>query len=622
MNYDEFIKDIHEIIDHLSDLIAMFSGLGWTSLLFLLLFLLIQEPDRAVKIQSIITKILYYFFKVCSKRYVASTVSSSVTTFFKNNITRYIPSSLNFRLKIKWVSSPADPILSEDGTVIIRLHESNDQTRNILNATQLILPHVVCPNIRKSIRNDLNEVIDLTLLRKMSQSLGNHAYLTFQKYYLEPEITDGNISKKLFHDLVEIDNNGIFVPIFLEELSALGIKLSDTEEISDKSESIEGFLVYLLAIAKRGLGEHVRLDYIEADFKVSIILMAKSRKAEMEGVKPYISRINKDLALGADSIYLIAYAQAFKFMKSVLSVAESDMKITATLMKKIRIANGKSRENHIAISNIRRNNVVTDDIFKQRIQNMGVNEGDIVNGNILSVSGDEAIVDVFGINAVISCKEISWFTITDCRTILDEETVQDFLIKSIDYESDKIELSLRFPNLDPWKSSFFPNLNDELNVSITGSVNNHLISRFENSVEILVPNNEATWNYADLKASESMIGQSYRLRITEIDEENKKIYGSIKVLLDDPWGRIYKDLPKGTELRVSVDNVTGGEVIVDIADDLKGIIPHAAMKEAGHEYADFADTLIKGQKLDVVVTKVNRKNQRISLNLKRNIQQS
>jgi len=612
MNYSELINDISELFNS-------FKELGYLGVLLVVIFLFVQDPDRAVKLQSIISKIIFYLFKVGSKQYLSSTINSSVTEFIKKRISLYIPSSLNFRLKIKWVNSPSDPILTKDGTVIIRLHESYDQTKNILNATQIILPHIVCPNIRNSMKKDMNEAIDLVLLRKMSKNLGNHAYLTYQKYYLTPEIDNGHISKKLFHDLVEVDNHGIFVPIFLEELSSLGIRLSDTEEFSDKSESIEDFLNYLLGIAKRGINEEVVLDYIKSDFRVCTILMAKSWKADSQGVTPYVNRINKDMRLGAETVYLIAYPKVFDFLERVLDVIDSDMMLVTSGIKKIKLDNGVGNNDQIAISLIRRNKHVTEDIFKKKIVELGLKEGDIVDGSVLDISKEHVVVDVLGTNAIISCEDISWFTVFDCNTILKKEVTHKFMIKNINHQNNEISLSLRFPDSDPWVSLHLPKINDEIEVEIVGCLNNHLISRYRDSVEIEIPNNEASWNYADLKSSSDMVGRICPITITNVDDINRKIYGSIKRLIQDPWDQIYKDLPKGTELRVAVDNVLHGEVIVDIADDLKGIIPHYAMEKAGQEYADFRETLVKGQKLDVVVSKVSRSKQRITLNLKRNV---
>lgn len=610
---------IPELIAKIAEILDSVKGMGLIGVLVAVILLFIQDPDRAIKIQSIVTKIIFYLFKVGSKQYLSSTINNSVSTFFKNDISKYIPSSLKFRLKIKWVSSPLDPILTKDGTVIIRLHESYDQTKNILNATQIILPHVVCPNIRNNIKKDMNETIDLVLLRKMSKNLGNHAYLTFQKHFLRPELDSGHISKALFHDLVAVDNHGIFVPIFLEELSNLGIKLSDTEDLSDKTESIGDFLAYLLDIAKRARNEEVALDYISHDFSVCIILMAKSWKADAQGVTPYTNRIKKDIRMGAESIYLIAYKSAFDFLKRVLDVVESDMEVITSGVNKIRIKNENSGNQQIAISRISRNSNVTEDIFKKRIIERGFKEGDIVDGNVLDVSKERVVVDVSGVNAILTYDEASWFTVTDCSAVLEKETTHRFIIKSLDHSTGEIILSLRLPESDPWLSPYFPKLNDEIEVEIVGQLSDCMISRYHESVEIEIPNKEASWNYADLNSSSSMVGKIFPIVITSIDDDTRKIYGSIKQLIDDPWDQIYKDLPKGTELRVAVDNILHGEVIVDIADDLKGVIPREAMMKAGHEYADFSETLVKGQKIDVVVSKINRSKQRITLNLKRNI---
>ena len=73
-------------------------------------------------------------------------------------------------------------------------------------------------------------------------------------------------------------------------------------------------------------------------------------------------------------------------------------------------------------------------------------------------------------------------------------------------------------------------------------------------------------------------------------------------------------------MRATVSEVTPNFVKVELPGGLKGIIPRESMLQAGFEYADFETTLVKGQGLDVVVTKVFIKKRKIRLDLKRNIE--
>lgn len=59
-----------------------------------------------------------------------------------------------------------------------------------------------------------------------------------------------------------------------------------------------------------------------------------------------------------------------------------------------------------------------------------------------------------------------------------------------------------------------------------------------------------------------------------------------------------------------------------MTEELTGIIPKEAMIKAGYEYADFKNTVIPDQGLDVVVTKVFLGKRRIRLDLRRNIEKS
>ena len=83
--------------------------------------------------------------------------------------------------------------------------------------------------------------------------------------------------------------------------------------------------------------------------------------------------------------------------------------------------------------------------------------------------------------------------------------------------------------------------------------------------------------------------------------------------------QIYKRFPKGTQLRGTVIEVNPDLVRIQLPDGLQGILPATSLQKAGFELADFTKTMVVGQGLDVVVTKVFLARHRIRLDLMRNV---
>ena len=114
-------------------------------------------------------------------------------------------------MKLRWITSSKDPILKRDGELILFVRETNDQTLNVLNATKAALPHVVCRSLRYNIAEDREKAIDLTILRRLASEIGPHAESLLQRQILLPDFAAGKEIGRLYGELVELDNHGLFV---------------------------------------------------------------------------------------------------------------------------------------------------------------------------------------------------------------------------------------------------------------------------------------------------------------------------------------------------------------------------------------------------------------------------
>jgi ribosomal protein S1 len=142
---------------------------------------------------------------------------------------------------------------------------------------------------------------------------------------------------------------------------------------------------------------------------------------------------------------------------------------------------------------------------------------------------------------------------------------------------------------------------------------------YKDGIEVVIPRIELSWDVLSPPRDDQLLNTTQRITILERIDESRSLTGSIRSLTDDPWPEIHKKLPKGTELRATVAEVTPHFVRVNLPGGLQGIIPKEAMIDAGYEYKDFVINVVPGQGLDVVVTKVFLEKRKIRLNLKRNL---
>ena len=595
---------------------------GLTGFLLVVLFLIIQDPDRAVKLKAIFLKPLFDFFRWGSKQYIASEVAYSATHFLNTHVSRLVPSIPKTKIRIKWVTSPLDPVLSQDGSLILRLTETNDQTRNILAAVRVALPRVVCPTLRLNVESYATCAIDLALLRTLVERLGKHAQPVFQRYFYGPETEQDPRVAHLFQQLVLLDNAGVFVTVFLEELNLLGESIFSSGDGEDKTEAIVAFAVYLLNLAKREIGQKIDLEYISKDFKVGIILLAISWKAQTEGLPPYIRRIGKLIRLGCDSLYVISFPNARDFLARIVSALETEARLV--LAKQVPIAPSPSKERpRPGISQLalyRRNSLFDHSTFHEAVAELSLEEGACLQATAVDVSPDAALFEVGGLFGVLTKSEASWHTVTDCREFIQVGTSYTCLLKSIDVQREQLMLSLRSDETDPWKKAPLPHKGDVLDVRVTSVHAGALICQSESGLEIQVPLNELSW-FADSPVNvDALIATRIRVLVYDTSVKQHIIRASVRRLSSDPWPEIQKALPKGTLLRATVLQVTPDCVKVELPNGLVGSIPREALLAAGHELADYQNSVVPGQGLDVVVSKVFSGKRRIRLDLARNIQ--
>lgn len=604
------------------ELVKLAIEFGIPGALLIMLVLLVQEPTRADKLKALFLQPTFRLFRWGSRQYLAAKVGGTVTEFLRNYIGRSLLFVITPRIQIRWVTSIADPILLEDGTLILCMEDSNDQTKNILLATRVALPHLVCPTLRGRIAKNFETAIDLAVLQKLADGLGRYASPLFQRYFLHPEIEAEQRTAELFSKLIEVDSKGIFVFIFLEELNLLGERLYLAADFSDRTAEVEGFLEFLLTVARRDIGEDIETEYLSKEFKVGIVFVAKTMKASTQGVVPYLKRVDFNIAHGSDSIYLIGFLPSAKTFHRTIDALEADSRVVIEKQARVRITpdmtTNFSEYIHLAFARVIR--YMSDATFEERVVAAGIREGMQTDAIIVDVTNDACVLDIRGLRCILRRAEASWNHLSACTDVFKPNEKISVLVTQIDLEKGEIEVSRRLPDEDPWRHVAPPDSGDTVEIAFTKREGNHFVGLYKSQIEILVPVAELSWLGAESVRDVDFLGVTESVLVLNKDDQQHIILASVRLLEENPWPEIYKRYPKNTELRGVVCEITHDNVVVKLQDGLVGHIPRDSMLKAGFEFADFEKSMVLGQGLDVVVTKVFLEKKRIRVDLKRNIE--
>ena len=590
---------------------------GVEGFLLVTLVLIIEDPERAVKLKALFIKPLFNFFKLGSKQYIASEVGYTATQYIRRHVTKYVPSVNDPKIRIKWVTSPADPVFQSDGTLIIRMQETNDQTRNILTATRVALPRIVCPSLRPNLEKYTESAIDLTILKNLSDKLGKHAQPVFQQYFLAPEIEENKRISELFSKLIILDESGIFVSILLEELNLLGEYLFSTGDTSDKTGDILSLIEYLLGIATRQVREHIELEYISPCFKIGVMLLAISARAENEGLPPYLRRIKKNLNLGCESLYIASYPRARSFLRRLVKALDTNERIEQVkwniLLPVTSIFDGRKSFSEIVM--YRRNDIFDDTTFTEKINELGLSDESIITGHLFDITQFAAMVDLGGVFGVVSLDECSWYTQINCRDIFVEGSERLFTVMKINLDKEIIELSRKIPDENPWRCCPIPAVGDVVQSEIRFQQGDNYICRSTSGLELTLPRIEVSWGISIEDEEQNILGSSQQLIVTDVDEENQKIISSIRQITKDPWPIILEELPPGMAIQGKVSNITQDIISIELPNGILGYIPRQYIQDAGLDFDNFTQEIQIGQYLDVIVSKVFDGKGKIRLNI-------
>ncbi len=184
-----------------------------------------------------------------------------------------------------------------------------------------------------------------------------------------------------------------------------------------------------------------------------------------------------------------------------------------------------------------------------------IKEGDVVEGTVKNVTDFGAFVDLGGVDGLLHISEMSWGRIEHPMKVFKVGQVLNVLVKEIN--GTKVALSLKFDDLNPWK--------DAATKYAVGNVVTGKVARMadfgafielDNGVDALLHVSQISKERIEKPADVLNVGDEVTAKITDFNEETKKISLSIKAL--------FAPEPKAEEAVVEEPEDDADVVSVDI----------------------------------------------------------
>jgi small subunit ribosomal protein S1 len=161
-------------------------------------------------------------------------------------------------------------------------------------------------------------------------------------------------------------------------------------------------------------------------------------------------------------------------------------------------------------------------------------EGEIREGTISSVVNFGAFVDLGGMDGLVHVSELSWQHVNhpgELVTVGDKVTIK---VLEVDRDRERISLSIRQTTEDPWDVFAGEHeIGDVVEGAVTKTVPFGAFVSVADGVEGLVHVSEIAMHRVESPELELSIGQTVNVKITEKDDERRRVSLSIKQALPD-----------------------------------------------------------------------------------------
>jgi small subunit ribosomal protein S1 len=217
-----------------------------------------------------------------------------------------------------------------------------------------------------------------------------------------------------------------------------------------------------------------------------------------------------------------------------------------------------------------------------------------------------------GIEGLIHVSEISWqkrnINTQELFAIGDMVEVQ---VLNIDKDSRRISLSIKQLEGNPWleADSKFP-VGSKVTGKISGFTDFGAFVELDGNLDGMIHVSDMSWTRRVMNPQEILKkGQKVEVVVLSVDSQNKKISLGLKQLAENPWGKIAKEYPLGTELEGDVASKNNFGVFARLTPELEGLL---YINEIPKEQFD---TLNIGDRIKVKIIKVDVDAMKIGLGL-------
>jgi len=244
-------------------------------------------------------------------------------------------------------------------------------------------------------------------------------------------------------------------------------------------------------------------------------------------------------------------------------------------------------------------------------------EGDIVQGEVRSLTDYGAFVDIGGADALLHVGEISWHRVNKPSDVLSTGQQIEAKIIKIDSEKNRIAISMKQLQPHPWDAvagKYKPG--ERVQGAVTRLTDFGAFVEIEPGIEGLIHISEMSWAKRVRTPSDVVKpGETVDAVILGVNAAERRISLGLKQALGDPWAGAEEKFAPGTVIEGPVSSITKFGAFVQLTEGVEGMI-HVSEISAEKRINHPQEVLRIGQIVKAQVIALDREKRNIRLSMK------
>jgi small subunit ribosomal protein S1 len=201
-------------------------------------------------------------------------------------------------------------------------------------------------------------------------------------------------------------------------------------------------------------------------------------------------------------------------------------------------------------------------------------EGDIVHGEVRSLTDYGAFVGIGGVDALLHVSDISWSRVNKPSDVLEIGQQIEAKVLKVDPQRRRISIGMKQLQPHPWEQvSEKYKVGERVTGTVTRTTDFGAFVELAPGVEGLIHISELSWTKKVKRASDIVkSGDTVEVVVLGVNATEHRISLGLKQALGDPWADLEQKYAPGSQIEGPVTNITKFGAFVQLEEGIEGMV--------------------------------------------------